>query len=320
MSCALSRRRPPSSVRHSTLRTSVGIVAIISALWIVSLSAQTPPLRRVMFDEAHHNLMASASSGYRPFVLTMTDADFTVTRNLQPFSAERLAMADIIVSVNPNGADQSAPVESRAGPAYTAPELDALEKWVANGGGLLLVTDHYPTGPAAQVLGDRFGVHLSGGWTDDPAHRRSLPGYGATFGYLVFSRENGLLGDHPITRGLDRFERVNAITTTTGGSIEGPAGSVSLLRLSPTAVDWIPSRTPRSPSASTSKATIRDFNPCPDCDRVPAGGRSQGIALEFGRGRIVIIGEMGALVQFSISGMDNRQFALNIVRWLAREL
>ena len=57
----------------------------------------------------------------------------------------------------------------------------------------------------------------------------------------------------------------------------------------------------------------RDFNPCPSCDQVSAAGRSQGIAFAFGRGRVVIIGEMGALVDYSVPGMQNRQFALNIV-------
>ena len=102
--------------------------------------------------------------------------------------------------------------------------------------------------------------------------------------------------------------------------MEGPPGSVSLLRLSPTAVDWIPSSTPGAPSNTTPQAQATDFNPCPSCDQVSAAGRSQGIAFVFGRGRVVIIGEMGALVDYSVPGMQNRQFALNIVRWLNREL
>ena len=111
--------------------------------------------------------------------------------------------------------------------------------------------------------------------------------------------------------------------------MEGPPGSVSLLRLSPTAVDWIPSSTARAPSNTAPSNTVpsktpqtqaRDFNPCPSCDQVSAAGRSQGIAFVFGRGRVVIIGEMGALVDYSVPGMQNRQFALNIVRWLNREL
>jgi hypothetical protein len=163
-------------------------------------------------------------------------------------------------------------------------------------------------------------VKLSGGWTDDPAHRWALPGYDHVFGYLVFSLENGLLADHPITRGYDEWEMIEGVATVAGGSMEGPAGSVSLLRLSPTAVDWIPSSTPRAPSTASPQAQARDFNPCPSCEPISSAGHSQGIAFVHGRGRVVVIGEMGALVDYSVPGMQNRQFALNVVRWLAREL
>jgi hypothetical protein len=273
-----------------------------------------------MLDEAHHNIMATASGGYRPLVNLLTDAGFNVRPNRFPFSLDTLDGTDVVVVANPNGADERAPVDRRAAPAFTDPEIDALEEWVKRGGGLLLVTDHYPTGVAARTLAERFGVKLSGGWTDDPAHRWALPGYGDIFGYLVFSIENGLLADHPITRGYDEWEKIEGVSTVTGGSMEGPPGSVSLLLLSSTAVDWIPSITPRAPSTTTPPAQPRDFNPCPSCDQVSAAGRSQGVAFAFGRGRIVVIGEMGALVNYSVPGMQNNQFALNVVRWLNREL
>jgi hypothetical protein len=271
-----------------------------------------------MLDEAHHNIMATASGGYRPLVRLLTDAGFDVTPNALPFSSDRLATADVVVIANPNGAGERAPVSERATSAFTDLEIAAVEAWVRGGGGLLLVTDHYPTGVAARSLAERFGVKLSGGWTDDPANRWAPPGYGPVFGYLVFSLENGLLPDHPITRGSDEWEKIEGVSTITGGSMEGPPGSISLLRLSPTAVDWIPSSTPRA--TTTPQSQITDFNPCPSCDQVSSAGRSQGLAFAFGRGRVAVIGEMGALVDYSAPGMQNRQFALNIVRWLNREL
>jgi len=299
---------------------AAALAAIASSSSVGMPSAQAPAARRVMLDEAHHNFMATASGGYRPLVLLLTDAGFDVTPNTVAFRPEGLAAADVVVVANPNGADERAPVDSRAAPAFTAPEIDAVEDWVRSGGGLLLATDHYPTGAAARALAERFGVKLSAGWTDDPANRRTLAGYGPIFGYLVFSVENGLLTDHPITRGSDETEQIEGISTTTGGSMEGPAGSVSVLRLSPTAVDWMPSAAPRASSNTAPQAGVRDFNPCPSCDRVSAAGRSQGIAFAFGRGRVVVIGEMGALVDYSVPGMQNRQFALNAVRWLAHQL
>ena len=296
------------------------LIVIASSFSAGMLSAQAPAARRVMLDEAHHNIMATASGGYRPLVRVLTEAGFDVTPNTLPFSPERLATTDVVVIANPNGADERAPVDNRAASAFADPEIETVEEWVKGGGGLLLAIDHYPTGVAARPLAERFGVKLSGGWTDDPAHRWALAGYGRIFGYLMFSVENGLLADHPITRGRDETEQIEGISTITGGSIEGPARSVSLLRLSPSAVDWIPSSTPRAPSNTTAPPPPKDFNPCPSCDQVSSAGRSQGIAFVFGRGRVVIIGEMGALVDYSVPGMQNRQFALNAVRWLAREL
>jgi hypothetical protein len=88
-----------------------------------------------------------------------------------------------------------------------------------------------------------------------------------------------------------------------GQSLTGPPESVPLLRLSPSAVDRLP----------------------PDKRRVSAGGRSQAIAFEFGRGRVVVTGEAG---MFGVrpdrpgepSFEGNRRFAINVVRWLSRQL
>ena len=305
-------------MRSSRNICAAALIALAGSALASTPSAQTPA-HRVMLDEAHHNIMATASGGYRPLVRLLTDAEFDVTPNALPFSRERLATTDVVVIANPNGADERASMEDRAASAFTDPEIEAVEEWVKGGGGLLLATDHYPTGVAARRLAEKFGVKLSGGWTDDPANRRTLAGYGPIFGYLVFSLENGLLTDHAITRGRYDTEQIEGVATVTGESIEGPAGSVSLLRLSPTAVDWIPPDPSRAASDTTAQPPARDFNPCPSCDHISAAGRSQAIAFAFGRGRVVVVGEMGVLVDYSAPGMQNAQFTLNAVRWLARQ-
>ena len=283
-----------------------------------ALIAQTPSAgRRILFDEAHHNLMATAADGYRPFVVSITDAGFAITTNVVPFTASRLTAVDILAVVHANGAEQRAPVQQRAETAFTTSEVDVVHDWVRAGGGLLVVTDHYPAAPAAQRLLARFGVTVSSGWTDDPDHRRSLGTYGPVFGYLVFSRPNGMLVDHPIREGRDPSERISAVASTTGTSLQGPAGSTPLLRLGDNAADWLPPSTPRPALPAPGP---RDFNPCPTCDTVSAAGRAQGIAFEAGRGRVVVLGEMGILIDYATADTDNRQFAINVVRWLAREL
>jgi hypothetical protein len=62
---------------------------------------------------------------------------------------------------------------------------------------------------------------------------------------------------------------------------------------------------------------------------VPAYGRAQALALTYGRGRVVVVGEAacltaqidgeGARFGMNVSGNDNKQFVRNIMRWLAEE-
>lgn len=298
-------------------RAAAAVSLLLLAAALADVQGQGPaPRTRILLDEAHHNLFAAAASGYRSFVRLVTDEGFSVATNAAPFSSARLATTDILLITHPNGAGADAPVEQRAGAAFTDAEVDAVRQWIAAGGALLLVTDHYPAGASARILAERLGVHLSSGWTDDVSHRRTLPTYGPVFGYLRFSRAAGLIGDHPIMNGRDRRERIEMVTTTTGESIAGPPGSTTLLLLSPTALDWVPSAAARNERRPDQP---RDFNPCPGCDTRSAAGRSQGIAFELEGGRVVVIGEMGVLIDYAAHS-NNRQFALNIVRWLAREL
>ena len=124
---------------------------------------------------------------------------------------------------------------------------------------------------------------------------------------MLFSRDKGQLGDHAILNGHDPSERVNRVLTFTGQSLQGPPGSVQLLKFSDTAMDTGYGRGPK---------------------KVSAAGRAQGVAFKFGKGRVVVMGEAGDLsaqiygadpvgkMGMNVPGCDNRQFALNIVRWL----
>jgi hypothetical protein len=64
----------------------------------------------------------------------------------------------------------------------------------------------------------------------------------------------------------------------------------------------------------------------------PVGGRAQGVALTFGQGRVVVLGEAAMVsaqvatltdpavtirVGMNVPGYDNRQFLLNLLHWLS---
>jgi hypothetical protein len=227
--------------------------------------------------------------------------------NKKPFSRLWLEGAKVWVIVNALGAE-GLDRPNAGNPAFTDDECDALVDWVKAGGALLLIVDRYPTGAAILPLAARLGVEVSDGYctidrqngwerSDDPSH-------------LEFSRANGLLGDHAITRGRDIRERIERVVTFTGQSLLGPTGSVSFLTLGDTAFD------------------IDPFN---RRWRTPAGGRSQGLAFGLDKGRVVMMGEaalFSAQVEgpkrnpfgMNVTGLDNRQLALNVLHWLSGDL
>jgi len=141
---------------------------------------------------------------------------------------------------------------------------------------------------------------MSQGQATDPLN--SIPGVP---GRLIFSRENGLFGDHPIVRGRGASERLNFVVTYGGQSLKGPKEGVPFLRLGDSARD----------RSLVEKGTVS------------AAGRCQGLALVHGKGRVVVLGEAAVLsaqffgpeqpVGMNDPGTDNRQLALNIMHWLS---
>lgn len=181
-----------------------------------------------------------------------------------------------------------------AGPALTPDECEAVLDWVFTGGALLLITDHAPWAAPSRCLTAGLGVAISNSVTRDPNHYLAEAG-GAS---LVFTREEGLVGDHPITRGGNDEERVDDVVTIGGQSLKGPSDFTPFLILSPTAVDRA------------------------EGGEISAAGRAQGVAGRFGDGRVVVLGEAMMFMErgLTYSDYDNRQLALNIVRWLSGEL
>ena len=275
---------------------------------------------RVLFDEAHFNVHTTKGS-YQSFAELVTNDGYQVTPNEKPFDAKTLAGADILVIANARGAARPSEL-----PAFTEPECDAVRDWVRAGGNLLLVVDHYPTGHAVDSLARRLGVNLSKGTTTDPDH--AAPEAGG-MGTLLFARTNQLLADHAITRGRSETERVNRVITFTGQSLKGPEGSVAFLKLADTAVDRLPTAGTQGQAPLRPQARRRAPGAADGGQTVSAAGRAQGVALTFGQGRVVVLGEASQLsaqlagsqnrpMGMNFPGTDNRQMALNIMHWLSR--
>jgi len=260
---------------------------------------------KVLFDEAHNNFH-TATGRYKPFADLITNDGYQITPNKQKFSAATLKDFNILAISNALG-DQRMNTPEAANPAFTAEECDAVRDWVKAGGNLLLIADHAPMGSANQIMADRFGVNMSKMFTLD---QQNFDKESENPGFIVYTRASGRLADHPITRGRNEAERVNKIIAFTGQSLKGPADSFAFMKLADTANDLMPG---------------------PNTNPTSAAGRAQGIAMSFGKGRVVVLGEAAMLsaqiagpnqMPFGMNrpGLDNRQLAINIVHWLSRLL
>ncbi|HZI59108.1 MAG TPA: hypothetical protein VFD62_00275 [Pyrinomonadaceae bacterium] len=255
---------------------------------------------RVMFDEAHHNFH-TADGRYKPFVDLLMGDGYQVIRNRKPFTKASLSGFKVLVIANALGAEDMDD-EGSDQSAFTEDEITAVHDWVKGGGALLLIADHAPFGGASAALATKLGVDMSKGYTFDAAN--ALQGIAS---FLVFSRENKLLGPHPIFEGRNEKERVNRVLSFTGQSLKGPEDSSLILKLADTAQD--------SPNHEQK-------------NMVAATGRAQALAFKVGKGRVVVHGEAAMLsaqisgqekfkMGMNFAGYDNKQYALNLMHWLS---
>ncbi|HMJ93088.1 MAG TPA: hypothetical protein VK472_03195 [Allosphingosinicella sp.] len=258
----------------------------------------------VCFDEGHYNAH-KASGRYRPLERLLLADGYKTSRIGDRFGPADLVRCRVLVVANAAGGDRlrlgpiNLPIKrggNRADPAFTPLEIRLLTRWVERGGNLLLVADHAPFGQASRALAGAFGVVMHGGFAEVPTDSPAF----ASMGSAQFTKANGLLRPHPITAGLSK------IMTFTGQSLSG-AGT-PLLSLPDNAVEYMP--------------------PGPVLRPVPAAGHSQAVALEAGKGRVVVLGEAGMLsaqigergekMGMNVPGNDNQPFALNVFHWLSR--
>jgi hypothetical protein len=258
----------------------------------------------VLLDEAHTNFH-TVEGRYKPFVMLLARDGFDVRPNRAPFSAEALAQAKVLVIANAlhqqNAREWDLPNPS----AFTDAEIAAVREWVRGGGSLLLIADHMPMAGAAEKLAFEFGAIYANGFAADST---------LNTGAMRFRRSEKFLGSHAVTDGRNAGERIDSLTTFTGSAFRliGPGTPIITL------------------GKSTLLMPVKDWVFGDTVPRMRADGMLQGAAIEFGRGRVVLLGEAAMLSaqlagpQRNRMGMNhpvaaqNYQFALNVVRWLAR--
>jgi hypothetical protein len=258
----------------------------------------------VGIDSAHSNFHTIAGR-YGPFAALLRHDGFRVVDFKSPFTAESLAAVKILVISNALPASMGDHWALPPSSAFATSEIEAIKAWVMGGGSLLLIADHKPFAGSARDFAASFGFQFDDGVVErDPIDGRRD----------IFTRADGTLKDDVITRGRDGSENISSVETFTGSSFKAPASARPIIVL---------------PAGYMSHQCIL---PCPaGVPEHDVGGALQGAVMDVGRGRIAVFGEAAMFSAqtiktsgpplhfgFTAPGAEqNRQFILNLMRWLA---
>jgi hypothetical protein len=262
----------------------------------------------ILLDGAHHNFFIQWDFIDSFARLAIADG-YRLQVGKEAFSPGYLQAFDIVMIITALPFDFTTKTEVTSETTFTNAEISALHEWVSAGGSLLVFSEHAPFDQAINPLLQRFGISSSVGTIADPVHYDKVLGRP---GWIVFSRENGLLNpDHPIVSGRDESEAINSVMTFGGSALMGE-GYTNLLRLSPTAEN-------REHPTGVG----------------PEGmGNSQALAGRVGKGKIIAFGDSNGFTAMNFEEEDGsvkslgmntarhdwKQFVLNTLHWLSDDL
>src|SRR5688572_28211351 len=170
----------------------------------------------VLYDTAHWN--PPLTDGRYAAVAELLRADgYRIVPSRLSFEPSELAKYQLLLVVTPYAANPRADASAASAPVFSESESDALDAWVRSGGRLLLVVGHQPSGAAHANVARRFAVDLRNGVAHDSTPGNNwVDGHPACRGCLKFTRENGLLGSHPVISGRDSTEQVHSVISAAG--------------------------------------------------------------------------------------------------------
>lgn len=246
---------------------------------------------------------------FDPFKILSTSDGLTV--NYLDRAIDKVTLSNTAILVIPNAYTNDYRQYStlEAPSVYSDVEIALIKNWVQEGGSLLVLADHSPFAGGTIKLADAFGFSYMTGHTLNKSSLSNRVNVN-----IDFSRENGLLADHPITNGSTGRKKISHYFAFGGQAIIAAKGAASILT------------TPNHFETMLGFSAKNDFYSAP---RLPTGGQSQGAAMDYGKGRLVIMGETGGFTAQIIAGRvpfgfenpeadENKEFILATMRWLAR--
>jgi hypothetical protein len=248
----------------------------------------------ILVDRTHNNFHnvtpenATYKGRYWGFANLLMADGYDVRDSTEPFTTLLPSTtAEILVIANTKA-------EQGQSDAVPAAEVTDLVNWVTQGGKLLLIADHPPYNKIGLLL-QAFGIQRFASNSDDPPC--SLSSGPATC--WTFTRASGSLNPSSvIANGFAAGEDINEVSTFFG-TFYAP------LAMPPVIAQY---------------EGVLVFPPGSVAHGLPIAGFWQGVAIQFGAGKVYLAGEAGSLTAQNTFGMqitpDNEQYVLNIAHWL----
>jgi uncharacterized protein (DUF2249 family) len=256
----------------------------------------------VKIDEAHHNFH-TMDGRYFAFGEVLRHDGYRVEANTSEFNLDSLNACSILVISNAlnerNIEDWSLPTPS----AFADEEIEAVRKWVEEGGALFLIADHMPFSSAAEKLAAAFGFEFSNSFVFDTLKQ----------GSDVFRRSDGSLRAHKITDGNESPGRIDSVATFTGQAFKANREHEPIIVFDSSYVIYLPE-----------VAWEFDGN----TEILPAAGWMQAATTKYGKGKVFVSGE-AAMFSSQVVGdgsrvgltspeaAQNLRYLRNIMCWLS---
>lgn len=282
---------------------------IADSLYIPSISSKQYPNQDgiiVYIDEGHNNFHTKEGR-YLSFTNLLRLDGYRVESYNGIFNRGKLKEVDILVIANALPDSIGNPITIPTESAFSKGEVNALKKWVENGGSLFLIADHMPFAGAAFALAKEFGFEFYDSFVMNNFED----------GIIDFQKNKGTLSDNMITNGRSLNENVSQIRTYTGQGFKIPNNAMPILKLDESQIVYLVD-------------TMWVFN-----DKIvqfPAKELSQGSVMNIKKGKIAVFGE-AAMFTAQLAGSDrikvgmntkeaeeNYQLLLNIIHWLDDKL
>ncbi len=181
--------------------------------------------------------------------------------------------------------------ESR--PSFTEEEIEAVRNFVHGGGGLFVIADHtnvYRHAEITNPLLAPFGIEIRYEIAVDVS-----PHTVSGLGWILLTD----LTDHPVNRDLVEY------SFQTGGPVDGPGG-IAFTSPGGWGDKWDP---------DMKEGYYGNWTKDPD---EQTGPQAVVQAVEYGQGRVVVVGDQNIFGDPYLMFIDNRGLALNAFEWLAK--